>query len=86
MKSAEKPFVRIFSTLGFILTGLIYDILIPPDFLECMYHQLTPLTHDLALFHQILLNRGAVFIFPSALLPWHVYTSVVNQLELHYSD
>ena len=22
----------------------------------------------------------------SALLPWHVYTSVVNQLESHYSD
>ena len=82
-------------------------------FLEYMYHQLTPHTHDLALFHQILLNRGVVFIFPffsylfylfylvlilwmwlegnfaygtSALLPWHVYTSVVNQLESHFSD
>ena len=28
------------------------------------WHPLTPHTHDLALFHQILLNRGVVFILP----------------------
>ena len=102
--------VYISSTFCFSAFITVYDILIPPDFLECMYHQLTPHTHDLALFHQ---TWGGGVIFPffsylfylfylvlilwmwlegnfaygtSALLPWHVYTSVVNQLESHYSD
>ena len=47
--------------IQYFLLWCIYDILIPPDFLEYMHHQLTPHTHDLALFHQILLNRGVVF-------------------------
>ena len=31
MKSAEKPFVQIFSTLNLILTGLLADYHVSPD-------------------------------------------------------